>query len=107
MFIIWGTKGRQEKLGTVADWCPNCQSARAFTVTKHFRVSHVYFIPLGRGTLVATVKQCWECSTQYHCEEETYDDFLPEKEVEEMPMSKLIRQTNTALKEWLDSRRQG
>ena len=76
MIIIWGTKSRQERLGTVADRCPACRDVQAFTVTNYFQVGHIYYIPLGRGSLVATVRECWECRSQYHCEEEDYVEFL-------------------------------
>lgn len=101
MFIIWGTKTRKEKLGTVADFCPACHSVRAFTVTKYFRVSHIYFIPLGRGTRKATLRQCWECGSEYHCEEEDYDEFLSEEAAEEMSMSELIGRSNQYLEKRL------
>jgi hypothetical protein len=106
MFIlIWGEKNRQERLGTVADWCPACRRPQAFAVTKYFRVSHIYYISLGRGSLVATARQCWECGRQYRCEEEDYAAFLPEAEAEQISLNELLQQSNPTLKEQLDTRR--
>jgi len=87
VFIIWGTRTRREVPGTVADWCPACREVQAFTITNYFRVGHIYYIPLGRGSLTATVRECWECGSQYHGEEEDYDEFLPAESAEQMSMS--------------------
>jgi hypothetical protein len=103
--IIWGTKSRQECLGTVADWCPACRRPRAFAVTKYFRVGHIYYISLGRGSLVAAVRQCRECGSQYRCADEDYEALVPEKAVQEMSLNELLQQTNSVLKEQLDARR--
>jgi hypothetical protein len=105
VIIIWGTKSRRERLGTVADWCPTCQGVQTFTVTKYFRVGHIYYISLGRGSLAATLRECWECGSQYHCEEEDYDEFLPEESVEQMSRSELVRQTNQYLEKRLQRQR--
>jgi len=103
--IIWGTKSRQERLGSVGDWCPACRRPQAFTVTNYFRVGHIYYISLGRGSLVATLRQCWECGAHYRCTEEDYERFLPEETVEQMSLNELLRQTNPPLKKHLDARR--
>ena len=54
MFIIWGSKVYQKQLGIVADKCVGCGKVEAFTVTEHYRVGHIYFIPLGTGTCELT-----------------------------------------------------
>ncbi len=107
MFIIWGTKTRRERLGVVADWCFNCRRVRAFTVSDYFRVPHVYYISLGRGTLTATARECWECGSQYYCAEEDYEDLLPEETAEQMSMNELLYRTNRSLSDRLDTQRQG
>jgi hypothetical protein len=105
MIIIWGTKSRRERLGTVADWCSSCRRVQAFTVTNYFRVGHIYYISLGRGSLAATVRECWECGSQYHCAEEDYDEFLSDESVKQMTMSELVRQTNRYLEKRMQLQR--
>jgi hypothetical protein len=105
VFIIWGTLTRQQRLGNVADWCRNCRKVRAFVVTKYFRVSHLYYIPMGRGTLAGTVRECWHCCEQYHCDENKYEGFMPEKCVETMPLSELVQQTNRAVERRLQGKK--
>jgi hypothetical protein len=106
MIIIWGSKTRRERLGTVADWCPACRSIQAISATQYFRVGHVYYISLGRGSLTATLRECWQCGSQYSCEEEDYDELLPEESVEQMSRSELVRQTNPYLEKRLQRQKQ-
>jgi hypothetical protein len=106
MIIIWGTRSRQECLGAVGDWCPACASVRPFTVKNLFRVSHIYFIPLGRGNRVATFRQCWQCGSQFYCSEAEYDQLVPEEDAERLAMIDLLRHTNAPLKNQLDAHRQ-
>jgi hypothetical protein len=89
----------------VADWCPTCRGVQAFNVTNYFRVGHIYYISLGRGSLVATVRECSECGAQYRCEEDDYDQFFPEETVEQMSMSKLVRLSNRYLERRLQAQR--
>ena|SRR5581483_9247099 len=102
-FIIWGTKNRKETLGAVADWCPHCQEVQAFSVYQYYRVGHVYYIALGRGTLLATVRQCWKCCSDFGCDDERYDTFVPEKQAIPMSMTELLEETNPELKKRLDA----
>ncbi len=90
----------------MADWCPDCRRPQVFTVTNHFRVEHIYYISLGRGTLASTVRQCWQCGAQYECEADDYEEFLPEKVVEKMSFGELLQETNHALMKDLESQRQ-
>jgi hypothetical protein len=102
-FIFWGTKVRKDCLGAVADWCPSCQAVQAFTVTNYFHVGHIYYISLGKGRHVGTVRCCWECGWEGMCEEENYHDFLPIKEAEDLSDEELIRLTNPLLTEQLET----
>jgi hypothetical protein len=92
MYIIWGTKRRDEVLGVVGDWCEECGKVRKFTVLKHYQVPHIYWIPLGRWGHVATIRYCWRCGTEFYCRTKKYDDFLPE--AERLPAAEVVRLTN-------------
>jgi hypothetical protein len=61
MFIVWGQKAVTKKLGRVAQWCPLCQEARACTLREHRTVGHLYYIPLGRGTVQGHTVRCDTC----------------------------------------------
>ena len=101
-FIIWGARKREEPLGEVGDWCPDCRSLRAFTVARHFSQPHVYGIPVGRWGQNAALRRCWECGSTYPCEEEEFDDFLHEEDAERMPIEELIGRTNRNSRRELD-----
>jgi hypothetical protein len=106
VFVVWGTKTRREPWGAVADWCPACRAVRAFSVAKYFRVGHLYFIPLGRGSLRATVRECWECGAQYHCHTADYQQFVADEAAEQMSLAELVLQTNPWMEKRLRAQRQ-
>jgi len=61
MLIVWGTKIRKRNEGYCADFCPVCRAVRAFSITELNKVSHLYYIPLGRGESVGKEKACTVC----------------------------------------------
>jgi hypothetical protein len=99
MLIIWGTKVNQDPRGAVADKCSVCADVQLFDVTDHYEVSHIYFIPLGRGTRVATTRACIRCGTEFHCEPDSYDDYLTPQESDDLSIEEIVERTNTALGE--------
>jgi hypothetical protein len=81
---------RRRVLGEVGDWCAACRRLQPFTI-----------VSLVTGRLREVYCECWECGTAFECDEDDYDDFLTEEEVEEMPTAELLALTNTELKaEW-------
>ena len=60
--IIWGTTTKRLRMGRVADFCPICRSIRPFLLRCIRHNSHVYFIPLGSGTVLGHTMQCESCS---------------------------------------------
>ena len=72
MFIVWGRKVVRRKLGSVADFCPVCRNLGPFTLNVVRRVSHVYYIPLGRGDVLGHERTCQECRTPYQAKDTTY-----------------------------------
>src|SRR5262249_48727719 len=99
--IIWGTTKRTEPLGVVADWCDDCGRAQPFTLARDYKVGHIYYLPLGQGTLIATFRECWECGAKFHASEDEYDEILPQAEATQLTVDELVRQTSPRSRSWL------
>lgn len=69
MIFIWGTKRSTRKIGFAADFCPICRQIRSFKVRAVRMVKHVYYVPLGRGTLVGHQSLCESCGVTLHTDE--------------------------------------
>lgn len=65
ILVFWGTREREKRLGYVADFCPVCRKIRAFEVTRVSTASHIYFIPLERGTFLEHRQKCRSCFTAF------------------------------------------
>lgn len=61
MFIVWGTKIIRRRLGLVALVCPICRDITSCRVSSVLRVSHVYYIPTGKGKLALYESSCSAC----------------------------------------------
>lgn len=105
MFIIWGTKVNQDHRGTVADRCPVCADVEKFDVTDHYEVGHIYFISLGRGARVASTRVCQSCRTEFNCDPNAYDQFLPREEADAMAIDDVVETTNSQLARARDARK--
>jgi hypothetical protein len=64
MIFVWGTKARFPRKGYAASFCPFCRDVREFEVCEVRRVSHVYYVPLGKGKLVGHRLECQECTAR-------------------------------------------
>jgi uncharacterized membrane protein (UPF0136 family) len=74
MLIVWGTKRVERKAGAVADWCFVCRELRAFELVQISKVGHLYYIPLGSGTVVDHAIRCRECGARFGCDRGLYAD---------------------------------
>lgn len=105
MFIIWGTKQTDRKLGRVADYCPICDEARACHLIEMYKVPHLYYIPLGRGKTVGHLAQCEHCRDRFGTD---LDRYLSISKNRRMTVEKLTDTTHPLLieriAEWLDFR---
>jgi predicted Fe-S protein YdhL (DUF1289 family) len=101
-FIIWGTTTRQERIGVVADLCPYCCHVRPFTVVDHFRVSHIYYIPLGRGQHVDRTRQCGGCRRHLTFDEQRYAQPVAVAQAGTMGADQMLHYTNPALQHRLE-----
>ncbi len=94
MFIIWGTKQVERKQGWVAEYCPICDEARVCRLIELKTVSHLYYVPLGRGKPIGHVCQCKTCKNQFGVDESQYVN-VSEKRPESLEA--LVDQTNPEL----------
>lgn len=97
MFILHGEYDSQTKRGVVADKCAHCRKITLLQVTQHFRKSHLYLIPLGRGKLVATVLTCTECRGKIEGTLEQYAGVLPQKQAQALSLGEVLQETNPRL----------
>lgn len=93
-FLIWGTKRREENLGIVADYCPECEAICVFLLRDIYSVGHIYWIPLGRGSLQATAKRCWDCRMEFYAHEDDYEEILPRESYGKISMQDMLERTN-------------
>lgn len=103
MFIVWGTKRVQKKLGYVADFCPLCRGAQAFRLTRISMAGHVYGVSLSSGKLAGFERQCLGCKIVLEADHEHYADIAKTYPLERVPessqVSQLARQSNPGLAE--------
>lgn len=95
--LIFGTKGREEPCGVVADMCPSCQKVRAFLVVEHYEAAHVYWVSMGQGTLRGTSIRCLECNCQCHFEAHKYRQVLSHGEASRCDLKELVERTHPQL----------
>lgn len=79
MFIIWGKKAVNRRLGYVADFCPLCRDLKVFKVKRVGMASHVYYVSFGEGELVGHVATCATCDVDLDCKPETYKQLHERK----------------------------
>lgn len=101
MFIVWGTYVRKKKLGRVTDFCRGCGDARPLVVHEHRQCSHVYWIPLGRGTVIGHTGTCEACRREVDVDPDEYHGFSQERAA---TVEALCDQTNPSLPEQIAAR---
>lgn len=94
MFIIWGSKKVQRKLGFVAEACPRCLGVRSVKVSRLGMASHVYYLPLGRGQMLGFAGECQACSGVFDVQPMDYASFEKSKKAS---LEQLIGTTNPKL----------
>lgn len=94
MIIIWGQQNNEKKLGYVAEYCTNCRQVRAVKILRVSRVWHVYYIPLGAGTVLGYDGVCRKCELRFGVSITGYPAFESDKNAELLP---LAQKTNPRL----------
>src|SRR5437868_2693506 len=93
MLIIWGTKVQRKTRGYVAEVCPNCIGVREVKLDTVSRVSHLYYIPLGDGTVVGHVGTCSSCRGEFGLNPDVYPFYA---QGPGLPMNELVERTGRA-----------
>lgn len=75
MLVIAGKKVVRRKLGWVGEFCPVCRGLECLQITRLTQVSHVYFIPLGRGKVVVHEQVCRGCRSMFGVAAVPYVDY--------------------------------
>ena len=95
MLFVFGTKEDPRQRGFVVDRCAQCRDLRWLKVIDRFSVWHIYFVPIGRGTLETSTSECTECGSAAPLDLGRYSDVLP-KQIEG-PLEELVAQTTPEL----------
>jgi zinc-ribbon family len=66
--IIWGSKGRQMKLGSGEFNCPRCQAKRSYHHMRSTLYFTLYFIPLFRMRNLGEYTECQTCKQGFQME---------------------------------------
>ncbi|MBE7463927.1 MAG: hypothetical protein HS116_10640 [Planctomycetes bacterium] len=86
MLIIWGSENKETERGWVADYCLNCNEVCPHRVIEMRCVSHIYFISIGKGSLIGFFRICRKCKMTLPTSVEHYSTLLrrPSKELGEL-----------------------
>jgi zinc-ribbon family len=71
--IIWGSKGRQMKLGSGDFNCPKCQAKRPYNHMRSTVYFTLYFIPLFKTRDLGEYVECQTCKGSYKMEILNYE----------------------------------
>ena len=94
MFIVFGEKKAERKMGFVADRCPSCATIRPVRIHRVGMAPHIFWVPLGRGRLVGYYGVCQECGGEFDADPTDYVSLI-RKPVDSL--AELIRLTNPKL----------
>ena len=105
MLIIWGSKSRKEDGGVIADWCDVCRVPTFHGLVHVYRVGHIYYIPLGKGTYVGTNRKCAQCGTANSCNRNAYARSLTHQEALGRSIEEVLAATNPYFLEQIQKQR--
>lgn len=72
MFIVFGEKKAERKMGFVADRCPSCEAIRQVRIHRLGMSPHIFWLPLGRGRLIGYYGVCQECGSEFDVDPTDY-----------------------------------
>ena len=93
MIFVWGRKPVYTHAGYVADYCPVCRAARAFSVQRIGMAWHVYYITVSKGELAGYQRTCCDCGMVLPVEVGHYTQLS----AEQLPLVQLEQTTNPHL----------
>jgi hypothetical protein len=93
MIFIWGKKAVHTHAGYVADYCPVCRAARAFSVQRIGMAWHLYYITVSQGELAGYQRTCCDCGMVLPVEVGHYRQLS----AEQLPLLQLEQTTNPHL----------
>jgi len=93
MIFVWGRKPVYTHAGYVADYCPVCRAARAFSAQRIGMAWHLYYITFSKGELVGYQRTCCDCGMVLPMEAGHYSQLS----VEQLPLVQLEQATNPHL----------
>lgn len=76
MFIVWGTKRVDAKLGYAADFCYVCRDVRPFSIFRVGMASHLYFVTAGPGKVAGHFRECTHCHCRLNAAPDNYLEVL-------------------------------
>lgn len=93
MIFVWGKKPVHTHAGYVADYCPVCRAARAFSVQRIGMAWHLYYITVSKGELAGYQRTCCDCGMAMPMEPGHYTRLS----AEQLPLVQLEQATNPHL----------
>lgn len=96
MFVIFGEREARKRLGYVAEYCPLCRDIHIATITEIRKVTHLYYIPLGKGKVHLVERRCESCDDVAAVERERYIGF---EQRGGATVAELIERTNPAVEQ--------
>jgi hypothetical protein len=81
----------------VADQCRHCGNVTQFQLVQYYKVQHVYFIPMGSGSLINSELKCTKCGTLSSTSFEDYLGVVPSKRAPSLSLGEVVDETNPRL----------
>jgi hypothetical protein len=78
LLIIHGTRLSKDRLGVVAELCPQCRDIRPAVVSKVSSYHHVYFVPVSKKKILRYDVLCSGCKQTMPVTAVQYNDYLRE-----------------------------
>ena len=102
----WGDDGDDVTRGVAADWCPDCDDVRAFSVEEKMIQYGFLGLAVGRPVRAKRRRVCWECGWWKFLPTVPYPELVSVHEAERMRLRRLAEITNPDLydDEWGDDR---
>ncbi len=75
MFIVWGQKRKEKRLGYATDFCTMCRDLQAFRILRIGSASHVYFMSMGGGALLGHLAICQSCGLKVEVDPTRYQSL--------------------------------